>query len=80
MNVKIQIVKLFLCVCISLVVLEAWPWLRGYSMTPFGGLCLGLGWPGLGLGLGNAGFGLGLKEKVLALALDRGQGQEHSKT
>jgi len=35
--------------------------------TPFGGLGLGLGWPGLCLGLGNAGLGLGLEEKVLDL-------------
>jgi len=42
----------------------------------FGGLGLGLGWPGLGLD--NA--SLGLEEKVLVLALDRGQGKDHSKT
>jgi len=35
----------------SLVVLEAWPWPRASLRTPFGGLGLDLGWPGLGLGL-----------------------------
>jgi len=49
----------------SLVVLVAWPWPRGSSRTPFGGL--GLRWPGLGLDL---------EEKVTALALDQCQGQQ----
>ena len=65
---------------LSLVVLEAWPWPRGSSRTPFGGLGLGLGLGGPGLGLGSTGLGLGLEQKVLALALDRGQGQDLFKT
>jgi len=61
-----------LCAIYSLVALEAWPWLRGSSRTPCGGLGLGLS----GLGLGNA--GLCLQKKVLVL--DQCQGQDLSKT
>jgi len=60
----------------GLVVLEAWPWPRGSSRTIFGGLGLGLRWPGLGLV--NAGLGFCLEVKVFAL--DRGLGQDLSKT
>ena len=50
------------CVWCSLVVLKAWPWLRGSSWTPHEGLGLGLDTSGLVLGRG-------LERKVLALAL-----------
>jgi len=52
------------CVWCSLVVLKAWPWLRGSSWTPHEGLGLGLDTSGLVLGRG-------LERKVLALALAR---------
>ena len=46
------------------LVLEAWPWPRGFSRTSFEGLVLGLGNADLGLCLGlekslGLGFGLG---------------------